>query len=1396
MSLQDTYSSTNNLTRSPNHGIYSSYLEPFNTFNHPLVLYGSSSSSNNPQTIAFVDSGVSDAMTLMADIQADVKILLDPTQDGISQISDILKDYNNNLTGIHIISHGNVAQLQLGNSFLSSNSFNQYTEEIQQWNNSLAPGADILLYGCNIANGKEGQVFVNNLSTLTGADVAASTDITGNSLLGGDWILEYSSGSIETTTPFTDSLMNSYAGSLATLFTPSDTPSNTNATDGFGSAGDYELGMEFQTARTGQISAIRYYKAASETGTHIGRIWSSTGQLLASVTFTNETASGWQQQALATPLTIAANTKYVVSVNANSHYVATTNGLAATLTNGDISAVADGSNGVFNETPSAFPTQSWNNSNYFRDIVFTPLQPVNNNPGTIELSGTATQNEILSASVSDVDGLNGVTINYQWQQSSNGTTWTNVSGANNSTLTLGQEQVGNQVRVNATYIDALGSSESLSSTPTGAIVNVNDVGVVAIAGTTVAGQTLTANITDIDGLTGVTPTYQWQQSSDGTTWTNVSGGTTSNLTLDSSYIGKQLRVNAIYIDALGANENILSNPTNAITAVSTTQSLFTTQIPIVTNATDGFGSAGDYELGMEFQSAKAGTINAIRYYKAASETGTHVGKIWSNTGELLASVTFTNETASGWQQQALTTPVAIDANTTYVVSVNANTHYVSTPNGLATTLTNGDVSAVADGSNGVFNFTPNLFPTQSYNNTNYFRDIVFAAVVSNPNNIPGTVDVSGVSTENQTLTANITDVDGFTGANIKYQWQQSNNNGTTWKNISGATNQTFTPDDPQVGQILRVIATYTDNLGSNETVTSAATNIVTNVNDEGLAILAGSATIGASLKANIFDADGLTGSTINYQWQQLVNSIWTDISGATASSLSLTTALLEQQVRVLANYIDAFGTNEDIVSSEVSIAAQNAIVLENQKTGTTNWQISNQANNNEIAGFAGATSINKGESIPIKVSLATPGQYRIDIYRLGYYGGAGARFITSSGLLNGVTQAGPTIDPTTRLVEYNWNTSYTLQTGTDWTTGLYTAKLTDIGTGKESQVWFTVRDDNRPADLGFQEAVTTTEAYNNYGGYSTYTVNSAGGQRAYKVSFDRPFGLTNNEEAFNNRMTWEYSMVRWLESQGYDVSYYTNLDVHTNPLQLYSQKTFLSVGHDEYWSMEMFDNIEQARDNGINLGFFSANTAYWRVRFEPSSTGQENRVMTVYKGDWALDPVAQNDPSAATTVFRSPQLNRPENSLLGVMYTGNTGVAAAFSGFSYVVSNASDPYYAHTGLQNGSTLFGLVGYEWDAVVNNGFTPSGLVILSQSPVAPVGEAPLLPVGTDTSIANAVRYTASSGAKVFSTGTIQWPWGLDSFGPYSRVDSRVQQITVNVLADMGAKPQTPATGIIVS
>jgi hypothetical protein len=731
-----------------------------------------------------------------------------------------------------------------------------------------------------------------------------------------------------------------------------------------------------------------------------------------------------------------------------------------------------------------------------------------------------------------------------------------------------------------------------------------------------------------------------------------------------------------------------------VTAAQTSppQSLFTTQTPTLPNASDGV----PYELGMKFRVARVGKITAIRYWKSASDATTHVGRIWSATGTLLTSVTFTSETASGWQQQALPAPLSILANTTYVVSVNIATNYPFTGSGLATSIVNGDISSVADGRNGVYG-SAFAFPTNSFQNSNYFRDIVF---------VPDAVNtITKASGDNQT---------GASGATLP-------------------TPLIVLVRDGGNNPLANVPVTFAVSSGTGSV---APTSTTTNA--------AGQASATLTLGAN-----GLTSVT------------------ATATGIGSVT---------------------------FSARVTNAIFLENQNAGTTAWQLDNPVTEAapEIAGFATATSVNKGSSLPMKVTLAQAGQYRIDVYRLGYYGGTGGRLMGSFGPFAGVKQTPCGItDAATLLIECRWNTSFTLAVGSAWTSGLYVANLTAVANNKQSQIWFVVRDDSSHADLLFQSSFNTFVAYNNYGDterHSVYEYNSTNGVRAYKVSLDRPFGEITDDQTNANSMTrYERNMARWLESQSYDVTYISTLDTHTTPSLLLQHKTWLSVGHDEYWTLEMRNNVEQARDAGINLGFFSANTAYWRVRFEPSTTGDPNRVLVCYK-----DPAA-HDPVAPTYLWRGPENNRPENALLGVMYVGDD---VYVNGYDYVVTNANDPYYRNTGLTNGTAVSTLVGYEWDAVVNNGFTPPGLVVLSSSPTNAQTIAPGLPPGQSASISNAVRYTAPSGAKVFSTGSIQFAWGLDADGVFAtQADSRIRQFVINILADMGARPLTPDDGMIV-
>ncbi len=417
-----------------------------------------------------------------------------------------------------------------------------------------------------------------------------------------------------------------------------------------------------------------------------------------------------------------------------------------------------------------------------------------------------------------------------------------------------------------------------------------------------------------------------------------------------------------------------------------------------------------------------------------------------------------------------------------------------------------------------------------------------------------------------------------------------------------------------------------------------------------------------------------------------------------------------------------------------------------------------------IRGYADSTSINAGSSIHLFVGTSQA-TYNMEVYRMGWYGGTGARLIQTVSNLTGVRQTLPTAQTKTGLIEAKWKSTYTLQTSSSWVSGVYLVKLI-AKNGSTAYILFVVRNDGVGADIVYQIPVNTYQAYNNWGGKSLYDYNSTNG-RAYKVSYDRPYA----DDGTGLFFLGDYGMLRWLESKGYNVTYTTSIDTQTNPTILNGRKVFLTNFHDEYWSKPMRDNLTSALSQGKNLAFFTANSIYWQIRMENSTAGIPNRVITCYK-DITLDPLATTSPSLATVNWRDPPVNQPENALLGVMYSSlfSGGVA-----YPWTVSNASNWVYSGTGVKDGDYIPGLVGYEYDRVWNNGLTPSNLVMLSNSHV--------VDNYGNNDVANGSIYVAPSKAFVFTAGTIYWSWKLDD-NEYQHhgVDFRVQQMTANVLGAM--------------
>ena len=455
-------------------------------------------------------------------------------------------------------------------------------------------------------------------------------------------------------------------------------------------------------------------------------------------------------------------------------------------------------------------------------------------------------------------------------------------------------------------------------------------------------------------------------------------------------------------------------------------------------------------------------------------------------------------------------------------------------------------------------------------------------------------------------------------------------------------------------------------------------------------------------------------------------------------------------------------------------APPNPIVAENCLAGSpaSEWDISGSGDPS-IQGFATDISVNRGTTVSFKVSTNATA-YRFDIYRMGYYGGLGARKVASVNPSAALPQNQPNClnDASTGLIDCgNWAVSGSWAVPATAASGIYFAKLVRADNGGASHIVFIVRDDASTAPLLFQTSDTTWQAYNNYGGNSLYTGSPAG--RAYKVSYNRPF----NTRAVDNGQDWlfnaEYPMVRWLESNGYDVAYISGVDSHRAGALLRNHKVFLSVGHDEYWSGGQRANVTAARDAGVHLAFFSGNEVFWKTRWEPSIDGSNtaNRTLVCYKETHAN---AKIDPSPEWTgTWRDPRFSppsdggRPENGLAGTIFMANdTGVP-----FSIEVPAADGKmrFWRNTSVaslaagQTATLPVGTLGYEWDSELDNGARPPGLWRLSTTPKTNFSGALLdygSTYGNGTVTHYLTQYRAPSGALVFGAGTIQWSWGLDA------------------------------------
>jgi hypothetical protein len=458
------------------------------------------------------------------------------------------------------------------------------------------------------------------------------------------------------------------------------------------------------------------------------------------------------------------------------------------------------------------------------------------------------------------------------------------------------------------------------------------------------------------------------------------------------------------------------------------------------------------------------------------------------------------------------------------------------------------------------------------------------------------------------------------------------------------------------------------------------------------------------------------------------------------------------------------------------------IRTENEKRGTTDWLLTNTRVDPMtkyrcpwIEGYCSHTSIRAGETLAIQVSTNPPSPFVLDLYRLGYYGGKGGRHVLRLGPFKGKTQPDPEIG-TERLRACRWETATKLTIPKDWPSGVYLGKLTAEKDKLQSYIIFIVRD-TRICDFLFQCSDTTWNAYNRWP--SQWSMYDDGKKEWYcgpgvRVSWDRPYGkycqivdapLSQGSGEF---LLWEFPLAFWIEKEGYDVSYISNVDTHADASGLLRCKGWLSVGHDEYWSLDMFHNVKAAVAAGVNAAFLSGDTCWGMIPFLPSSTKVPHRVISRIG---QFGPLDEEATKKYPEYKKFKQFGPSEGTLIGAR-----NVFPYVGGADWICADEKHWLFARTGMKNGDGIRGLVGWEW-----MGAPPDipGLRVVARGKMI------------DKSLEGTYTATVYPGPKnnfVFNAATCWWADGLSAPPGYLHPscyrakpkgpDRRVRWITANL------------------
>jgi hypothetical protein len=466
----------------------------------------------------------------------------------------------------------------------------------------------------------------------------------------------------------------------------------------------------------------------------------------------------------------------------------------------------------------------------------------------------------------------------------------------------------------------------------------------------------------------------------------------------------------------------------------------------------------------------------------------------------------------------------------------------------------------------------------------------------------------------------------------------------------------------------------------------------------------------------------------------------------------------------------------------------NPIQSENQRAGTRDWllerpypRLHDGVRSTPVEGYCSRAYVRAGERIDFHLSTWEPTEATIDVYRSGYYGGEGGRHMTTLGPIATSRQLDPAVGPE-RLRACEWAVSASLEIPVDWVSGVYVGKLTERGNGYQSYVIFIVEDD-RQADLLLQCSDFTWQAYNHWPDcFSLYT---DGNTQWYTgpgvlVSFDRPYGkyaqLLDAPLSLGSGewFLWEFPLAYWLEAEGYDVTYGSQLGIHERPQTLQRVAGLITVGHDEYWTQDAYDAVVAAVANGLNAGFLSGNAINFQIGLGPGVGGRPNRTMRRLDHFGARnEDLVEQYPEFDRYPFQAPH----SRELMGAATP-----APSLGGGDWTCRVPDHWVFEGTGMQEGDGVPGLVGWEHHG---DPIDRPGLVVVAEGPIDGYhGEGSY----------SATVYEGPQGNVVFNAATIWWSDGLSEppgyvrsqeYVPRKGPDPRVQQITRNVLARLGER-----------